>query len=116
MRGENGQAFRVRGLDRRQRSAPEFGRQQPHQRGNALRRQVFHHLGAKNSAQRTVLDGREVGEQVRLLGRQSFGAAERDAFRALIDAPRAQTGFARGLQKLSPAAAEIEDFMRGTFP
>ena len=81
MRGEDGQALRVRRLDGEHAAAAQFRACETDQFRNALRRKVLDNLRGLDSIERGVWKIVQVSEKVGRFGVQAFGAAEGYRFR-----------------------------------
>ena len=66
---------------------------------------MFNHLRAINPPKRLIGERFEMHEQIRFFGGETFCAADRDTFLALIDSRSRETRFARGFEKFAAAAA-----------
>ncbi len=76
--------------------------------GQALGRQMLHHLRAEDAVERHLRAVRQVREQVGDFRVEALMPAGGDGFLAQIDAARGDAGVAHHLQKFAAAAADIE--------
>ena len=114
MRRENREAFGIGSFDGQQRAVIQFFRHQQDADPAGDRVDMFDHLRAIHAAQRLIGQPVEILEQFGSLRLQAFGAADRDALLALIDAARGEAGFARGFEKFAASAARSR--VRGAEP